>query len=193
MSIKINLLGHAKTKATGGGGGGGEGPSPLIIIGVLLIAGALGNAWYYNRLKTEAAELTKKIEAEDLENRRLAQVKAKFDEAEKQKEIFQKRKDVIEQLKSNQLGPVNLLSMIGDTVNSTDAVWLNSMKDNGGDVSIEGTALSADAVANLITNLKKTGYFKNVEIKETVQDESAKDVQAFTFSLVCEKQLDKKS
>ncbi len=192
MSIKINLLGHAKTKATGGGGGG-EGPSPLIIVLVLLVAGAIGNGWYYNRLKNEAVDLAKKIEAEDLENRRLAQVKAKFDEAEKQKAIFQKRKDVIEQLKSNQLGPVNLLAMIGDTINSTDAVWLNSMKDNGSDISLEGTALSADAVANLITNLKKTNYFKSVEIKETFQDDSVKDAQAFSFSLVCEKQLDKKS
>jgi len=42
-------------------------------------------------------------------------------------------------------------------------------------------------VANLIQNLKKTGYFKNIEIKETYQDESVKDMQAFQFELTCEK------
>jgi Tfp pilus assembly protein PilN len=47
-------------------------------------------------------------------------------------------------------------------------------------------ALSADAVANLISNLQKTGYFKNIEIKETFQDESVKDMQAFQFELTCE-------
>jgi len=36
--------------------------------------------------------------------------------------------DVIDQLRT-QSGPVNLLSMIGDTVNGTEAVWLNSMQD----------------------------------------------------------------
>jgi Tfp pilus assembly protein PilN len=54
-------------------------------------------------------------------------------------------------------------------------------------VSLEGTALSTDAVANLIANLQKTGYFKTVEIKETYQDDQIKDMQAFQFTLTCEK------
>ena len=49
-------------------------------------------------------------------------------------------------------------------------------------------ALSTTAVANLISNLKKSGYFKNIELKETLQDDAVKDYQAFTFTLVCEKQ-----
>jgi Tfp pilus assembly protein PilN len=72
-------------------------------------------------------------------------------------------------------------------VNGTEAVWLNTMKDQGANISIEGTALSTDAVANLIANLQKTGYFKNIEIKETYQDEQVKDMQAFQFTLTCEK------
>ena len=61
------------------------------------------------------------------------------------------------------------------------------MDDSGPTVNLEGMALSADAVANLIANLQKTGYFKNVEIKETYQDEQVKDMQAFQFTLTCEK------
>ena len=53
------------------------------------------------------------------------------------------------------------------------------------EMSQVGTS-SADAVANLISNLQKTGYFKNIEIKETFQDESVKDMQAFQFELTCE-------
>jgi Tfp pilus assembly protein PilN len=48
-------------------------------------------------------------------------------------------------------------------------------------------ALSSDAVANLISNLQKTGFFRNIEIKETAQDESVRDMQAFQFTLTCEK------
>ena len=55
-------------------------------------------------------------------------------------------------------------------------------------ISIEGTALSIDAVANLMSNLKRTGYFKNVEMKESYQDETVHNMQAFVFTLVCEKQ-----
>jgi len=77
--------------------------------------------------------------------------------------------------------------MVGETINNTEAVWLNTMKDSGTSVDIEGMALSSDAVANLISNLQKTGYFRTVEMKESVQDETVKDMQAFQFTLTCEK------
>ncbi len=77
--------------------------------------------------------------------------------------------------------------MIADTVNGTEAVWLNSLLDQGASVAIDGTALSSDAVANLISNLQKTGFFRNIEIKETFQDPGVTDMQAFQFTLACEK------
>jgi Tfp pilus assembly protein PilN len=82
---------------------------------------------------------------------------------------------------------LDLMSAIANTVNTTDAVWLASMNEDGNKVNLTGTALSATAVANLLTNLKKSDYFKNVELKETYQDESVKDMQAFQFTIVCEK------
>ena len=120
-------------------------------------------------------------------NRELAGIKVKYLERQKQADAYKRRVDVIDQLRTNQTGPVALLSMIADTVNGTEAIWLNSMQDQGANVAIDGTALSTDAVANLITNLQKTGFFKNIEIKESFQDESVKDMQAFQFTLTCEK------
>jgi type IV pilus assembly protein PilN len=120
-------------------------------------------------------------------NRELADIKAKYLERQRQADAYKRRVDVIDQLRNNQTGPVNLLSMIGDTVNSTEAVWLNSLQDQGANVAIDGTALSSDAVANLISNLQKTGFFRNIEIKESYQDDSVKDMQAFQFTLTCEK------
>jgi len=95
--------------------------------------------------------------------------------------------DVIDQLRKAQTGPVDLLAMVGETINNTEAVWLNNVKDRGASVDIEGMALSPDAVANLISNLQKTGYFRNIEIKEAIQDEQIKDMQAFIFTLTCER------
>ncbi len=104
------------------------------------------------------------------------------------KDAYQRRVDVIDQLRAGQSNStVNLLSTIGDTVNSTEAVWLNSMTDQGTNIAIDGTALSADAVANLISNLQKTKFFKNIEMKESFQDEGVKDMQAFQFQLTCTK------
>ena len=95
--------------------------------------------------------------------------------------------DVIDQLRKNQSGPVELLNTLADTVSGTEAVWLSVVKDTGPSVDINGTALSADAVASLIQNLQKTGVFRNIEIKETYQDDTNKEMQAFQFTLTCEK------
>jgi len=100
---------------------------------------------------------------------------------------------VIDQLRARQSGPVDLLAMIGNTVSSTDAVWLDSMKEEGNTISIQGSALSLNAVANLMENLKRSVYFRNVEIKESYQDDSVKDMQSFIFTLVCEKQQQQKT
>jgi Tfp pilus assembly protein PilN len=120
-------------------------------------------------------------------NRELADVKARYLERQRQAENYKRRVDVIDQLRASQAGPVYLLNTVGETVNKTEAVWLNSMKDQGTSIDIQGMALSSDAVATLIANLQKTGYFNNIEIKETYQDESYKEMQAFQFTLTCEK------
>jgi type IV pilus assembly protein PilN len=195
--IRINLLGGAKPKGKKGpavtmptfdvGNLGG----PIIqIAAVLLIAGAV-NAAYYYQLDRQRKSIEVQARVAEQKNRELADIKVKYLERQKQADSYKRRVDVIDQLRANQTGPLNLLAMIGDTVNGTEAVWLNSMQDQGASVAIDGTALSSDAVANLISNLQKTGFFKNIEIKESYQDEGVKDMQAFQFTLTCEKATDK--
>jgi Tfp pilus assembly protein PilN len=191
--IRINLLADPKQKkgkrasAPAAVSVPGEGPNILtlaVVAGLMVLA---GNGYYYWRLNHEHDVLVRDMAAAEAENRRLATVKTKYQEAERQKEQYRHRLDVIDKLRNDQMGPVQLLTMIGDTVNETDAVWLSSMKDDNNQVNIEGMALSANAVANLMANLEKTGYFKNVEMKETFQDDRVKEVQAFQFTLSCEK------
>ena len=191
--IRINLLGSPKPKGKKNvavsmpsmdmGNLGG----PLVqVAAVLLIAGAL-NAGYWFTLDREKKSLEVQTRLAEQKNRELADIKVRYMERQRQAEVYKRRVDVIDQLRNNQTGPVSLLSMIADTVNGTEAVWLNSMQDQGASVAIDGTALSSDAVANLISNLQKTGFFRNIEIKESFQDEAIKDMQAFQFTLTCEK------
>jgi Tfp pilus assembly protein PilN len=191
--IRINLLGTSRPKGKRGGAPAivemnvGGGVSPLIkAVAVLAIAGAV-NGLYWYRLDKQKQKIEQQMATAVRKNQELSLVKARYMERQREAENYKRRVDVIDQLRAAQTGPVNLLNTVGSTVNNTDAVWLNNMKDNGGTIEVEGLALSQDAVANLITNLQKTGYFKAVEIKETYQDESVKDMQAFLFTLSCEK------
>jgi type IV pilus assembly protein PilN len=191
--IRINLLGAPKPKNKRSAVTVpnvmemGEPGSPKVkILVILLLVGAV-NVMQWYRLNKEKQAIADKMQTAEQENHRLAEVKQKYMERQRQADSYKRRVDVIDQLRANQSGPVNLLNTIGDTINSTEAVWLNTMKDQGTSVDIQGMALSTDAVASLIENLQKTGYFKNIEIKETYQDDQVKDMQAFQFELTCEK------
>ena len=195
--IRINLLGLPKPRKGKRSSAslpsvGGEGPSSIIVIVILAVLVIAANGGWYVHLQNEGKKIAEEKASAEAENRRLSQVKQAYDDAEKQKEIYRKRVEVIDKLSSAQSGPVDLLNTIGDTVNRTDAVWLNTMKEEGNSINLQGMAVGANAVANLIGNLRKTGYFKSVEIKETFQDDSIKGMQAFQFVLVCEK-AEKKS
>src|SRR5690348_15827622 len=121
------------------------------------------------------------------EAQKLAQTKVRFEQRQAVRDEYEGRVKVIDSLRAAQTGPVDLMTMVSATVNKTDEVWLNAMTDAGDKVNVDGVALSTTGVANLMTNLMKSGYFKSVEIVQTYQDEQKKKIQAFNFSLICEK------
>ncbi len=192
--IRINLLGAPKPKSGKKGAAvnmptmdmGNAGTPLLKVAAALLIFGLVNGAIWY-QADREKKVIAAQMRIAEQKNRELADIKARYMERQKQADAYKRRVDVIDQLRASQSGPVNLLAMIGETVNGTEAVWLNSLQDQGASVAIDGMALSNDAVANLISNLQKTGYFRNIEIKESIQDEQIKDMQAFQFTLTCEK------
>jgi type IV pilus assembly protein PilN len=191
--IRINLLGAQKGKNKRSAASAaavmevGDVGSPKMKVLVVLVLAGLVNAGYWYQLDKQHKDIAAKMEVALRKNAELADVKARYMERQREAENYKRRVDVIDQLRAAQAGPVNLLNTIGQTVNSTEAVWLNSMKDQGTSVDIDGMALSNDAVASLISNLQKTGYFSNIEIKETFQDDTFKEMQAFNFTLTCEK------
>jgi Tfp pilus assembly protein PilN len=191
--IKINLLGTPKAKNKKGNVSAMPtmelkgGVSPVLKVAIVLVIVGGANFYIWQNLNKEKKSIDTQMAKAEQTNRELSDVKARYIERQRQADAYKKRVDVIDQLRSQQAGPVTLMQMIGDTVNGTEAVWLNNMKDTGTNVDIEGMALSTDAVANLIGNLQKTGFFNNIEIKETYQDDTFKEMQAFQFSLSCSK------
>ncbi|HET9742569.1 MAG TPA: PilN domain-containing protein [Terriglobales bacterium] len=198
--IRINLLGRPKAKSKRAAtaamdfesSGSPNSINALLAIAVLVVTA--GGIWYYqNQLNTQAAKIQHDMAIAKVQAAQLAQTKARFMERQKVKDEYEARVKVIDALRASQTGPVDLLTMVSATVNNTDEVWLSGLNDAGNAVDVDGVALSANAVANLMTNLMKTGYFKSVEIKQTYQDEAQTQIQAFNFTLICDKQVAKKS
>ncbi len=188
--IRINLLGIPKGKTRRStdmaSEPAGAGRFWLKLVAVaLLFAG--GSYLYWSPLDREQVRVATAQQLADRKNSELANVKSRYLERQRQAEALRRRVEVIRQLRANQAGPAVLLALVGQTVNNSESVWLSNLKDMGPVVNIEGVALNTTAVAGLMSNLQQTGYFKTVEIKESIQDEQVKEMQAFQFTLVCEK------
>ena len=187
--IRINLLGvprKTRGKRAAAVSAPGEGSSTVVLALVVVLGLVVAVAASYMWVTREHDQLEKNLQKAVVENQRLADVKVKYEASKRKADMFERRVKVIDELKEAQKGPVNLLNLVADTVNKTDAVWLNAMTTDGKSLNFTGMALSADAVADLMSNLRKTGAFKSVEIKETSQDPAVKELQAFKFELICE-------
>jgi Tfp pilus assembly protein PilN len=118
-----------------------------------------------------------------------AQVSAarKLDKADSSKH----RWDVIRQLRDHQAVRPNFLKDVSANREDTSAVWLKSIRDEGQSIAIEGMAITPNAVSEIISDLKSTGYFRNIEIKETYRDDSRNKTHAIEFQLTCEFETDR--
>ncbi len=188
--IRINLLGVPKPKKgkrAAAPAMAGEGPNPMLVGVVVLLVGAAAMAGWWWKLNADAQKIAQRMDEANRKFAALQVVKQKYEESQKQADLYQRRIKVIDDLRAAQSGPAELLTMIGETVNATDGVWLDKMVDQGASIDVQGMALSVHGVANLMENLQRSGKFKSVEIKNTFQDASLKDMQAFVFTLTCEK------
>jgi Tfp pilus assembly protein PilN len=180
--IRINLLGQARPKAT-------KQAVPLeatlqIILGIaaLLIAFVVLGVTYTSQ-KHELDATNSRILALKAEKTSLQQVKQEVEQFEAQKRALHTRIDVIEELQKNRSGAQELLQMVANTVVRVDQLWLTSLERRGDTLQIAGEAGSVNAVANFITQLKRSGYFDKIEIQEAKEDDVAKTVTTYGFTM----------
>jgi type IV pilus assembly protein PilN len=183
--IRINLLGRNRPKAQ-------RTTVPLeatlqyVLLAIALVVSIGALYGHYLLLDRENTTVVAHIQKQTAEKARLEQLKQQVDNFEKQKTVLQQRIGVIEELQRNRTGGQELLEAIANTVSRTDTLWLTSVDRKGEALTINGAAGSLNAVANYITQLKRSGYFQTVEIKETHEDDSNKLVQLFVFTLTAQ-------
>jgi type IV pilus assembly protein PilN len=183
--IRINLLGRSRPKAV-------RQAVPLeatlqLVFLIVALVFSFGLLYiHYWQMDKEDKQVLAHIQKQRGEKARLEQLKQQVDNFEKQKAVLQQKIAVIEELQRNRTGGQQLLDAIANTVGRVDTVWLTSVDRKADVLSINGSAGSIDAVANYITQLKRSGYFQQVEIKESHQDTTNKAVQLFIFTLTAE-------
>ena len=182
--IRVNLLGvarkrqrvHAPVITLGGG------RALIILVVVMLLVGA-GQHWRYRGLQAAGADLDKQKQQLEAENADLARVRSEYDTFSQRKDLLTRRINIIEGLKAQQSGPVNLLDVLSSTVSATDTLWLTTFAQAGQTITIEGVALSPRSVADFMSRLASSQAFSVVDLKETAQDTSDRESVKFNFTL----------
>ena len=134
----------------------------------------------------QAHTLQADIEKQQGEKARLENIKSQVEAFQREKDVLQQRINVIETLQRNRTGGQELMDALANTVVRTDTLWLTTIARKGDSLAITGEAASINAVANFITELKRSGYFDQIEIKESHQDQGEKAVQTFVFELTAQ-------
>ena len=180
--IKVNLAGTPRKKtAKAGMSFSLSGKALPIVLGLIVLGSVAGGYLWYDSLATQNSAITENIA-------RLEMQKAQLDAVIKQDAIYETRKKalenrikIIEGLKRSQVSPVVSLDVLSDAINKTEFVWLASLDQNNAIFSMSGTGTSVNAIADFVTNLEATGFFKNINLSNA-QDASGN----FTFSMSCE-------
>jgi type IV pilus assembly protein PilN len=111
-------------------------------------------------------------------SRSLDEIIKKGDTYKAQRDLLNKKINLITQLKKNQSGPVHLLDEISRKL--PDFLWLDSMNGTANNVTINGKATTYNAVSNFYNNLTGSKIFDQV-----VLGPIASTAQGITFSLSC--------
>ncbi len=180
--IKINLLaekGRTKVKSsptaiqTEGMGSGQN----LLLMGLLVVCVLISGGWWWS-LNGKTAQLRNDIEVADTELERLAEVRRKRDEYTRQKELLERKIELITNLKKQQTAPVHILDQISK--NLPDFLWLESMTSTSNAISVSGKATTYNAVSNFYGNLNDSGHFLDVTLGRTFEVS-----EGVSFSLTC--------
>jgi len=171
--IKINLFPTFETA---------EG-TPIQQYGVLLfVLGLVAMGGWYLNATSGRADLHEQVSLLETETARLKELTAQVVAFEQQKRSLEERIAIIERLKANQKGPVELMNIvIGAIPDNPPGLWLTSLVQQETTISIQGRAFDVPFVADFIAALDDTRIFNYVDLEFWEQDQE----NSIRFQLSC--------
>lgn len=134
----------------------------------------------------KAAQISHKkedIRTAQQEINRLKKAIGEVADFKKKQAELQGKLDVLNDLKAKKSGPVHLLDDLSKVLPSK--LWIESFKESGGKISIDGVGLNEEMVATFLRDLESSPYYRNVELKVTKQTKK-KDLKLQQFSISCQ-------
>ena len=181
--IRINLLTEARAAAAKKKGPalptGARLNNMLLVGGIVLGVIYIGVMWLIltNHRRALDEEIGKAREE-------VARLKSIIDEVkgyEDKKKSLEEKISLINNLKTNQKGPVRLMDEVSKAL--PDLVWLTEMQIQGDQLTLKGKTLSPNAVATYLENLKKSPYFAEPVFKNLGRETGPQGIYAWEMTV----------
>jgi type IV pilus assembly protein PilN len=181
--IRINLLTEARAAAA-------RKKSPLLPSGarlnnLILLGGVAAGLLYIGVmalvLTSKSRNLNEEIARAQEEVARLKSIIDEVKGYEDKKASLEAKIQLINNLKTNQKGPVRLMDEISRAL--PDMVWLSELTVSGDQVALKGRTLSPNAVATYLENLKKSPFFAEPVFRNLGREGGAQGIYTWEMSL----------
>jgi type IV pilus assembly protein PilN len=182
--IRINLLTEARAAAAKKKGP--SLPTGAKLNNLLLIAGVAIGIIYIGVMALILTSRRRHLDEEiGKAKEEVARLKSIIDEVkgyEDKKKSLEEKIALINNLKTNQKGPVRLMDEISKAL--PDLVWLTEMSIAGDNLlTLRGKTLSPNAVATYLENLKKSPYFAEPVFKNLGRDAGPQGIYSWEMTV----------
>jgi type IV pilus assembly protein PilN len=182
--IRINLIAGERGKPRRASGVPFDlGQKVTLICSLILVVTALGIGWWWWALNRQQATLATETASAERETARLKSILTQVAEFDKQKKQLEERVALIEELRKGQTSAVHMVDELSKAV--PEMLWLTSLKQDGGELTVDGRCTTLTALSDFVANLEKSPYFRRpVEILDSqVETAQAPAAELIKFSL----------
>lgn len=180
--IRINLLTSDRQKTARRAPVFDIGKRITLTCSLILVLGFGGIGYWFWSLTQEAATVERDIAAAQQEVARLRPIIAEVSQFEAQRQRLQQRVQLIEQLRKGQGVPVQMLDQVSRSL--PEMLWLTSMEQKDGDLTLEGRSTTLVALSDFVGNLGTTEFFrKPIEIVDSKVENEAQGLEVIRFTV----------
>lgn len=122
---------------------------------IILIVAGLGYVWMTNN--SEIEEKQRKLSQIEQEVAKFAKYETMLKELTKKKEIVDKKRDIVKNLQADRDSIVRVLALLSIKV-PPRKIWFDRMGQSQSTISLDGVAVSNEAIAEFMRNLESSPY-----------------------------------
>jgi type IV pilus assembly protein PilN len=160
-------------------------PSGARLNNLILLGGVAAGLLYIGIMALVLTSKGRRLD-EDIAraNEEVARLRSIIDEVkgyEDKKASLEAKIQLINDLKTNQKGPVRLMDEISKAL--PDLVWLSDLMVSGQQVNLKGRTLSPNAVATYLENIKKSPFFAEPVFRNLGREGGSQGLYVWEMSL----------